>query len=222
MYTNIPTTKIPSIITEICNNLSILKSVRIELIKLIETVLRQNYFSFQNDIYKQTTGLAMGAPTSAILSEIYLQYIEHTLLINILNNNNILGYFRYVDDILIVYNKKSTNIDMVLEQFNNLTTNLNFTIEKEHNNRINFLDITIHRHPLKFEFAIYRKPTVTDHIIPNDSCHPPNHKLSAIRFLTNRLNTYPISKQNKEIESVTIGHILHVNKYNNPLHHKNK
>jgi len=70
MYTNIPTTKIPSIITEICNNLSILKSVGIELIKLIKTVLRQNYFSFQNNIYKQTTGLAMGAPTSAILSEI--------------------------------------------------------------------------------------------------------------------------------------------------------
>jgi hypothetical protein len=169
-------------------------------------VLQQNYFSFQTDIYKQTTGLAMGAPTSAILSEIYLQYIEHTLIINTLSSNNILGYFRYVDDILVVYDNESTNIDLVLEQFNNLTTNLNFTIEKEHNNTINFLDITIHRRPHKFDFAVYRKPTVTDHIIPNDSCHPPRHKLSAIRFLTNRLNTYPISKHNKEIESKTIRH----------------
>jgi hypothetical protein len=214
MYTNIPTTKLPTLITEICNNLYIPKRIRIELIKLVKTVLQQNYFSFQNDIFKQTTGLAMGAPTSAIFSEIYLQYIEHTLIIDILKNNNIIEYLRYVDDILIVYNKESTNIDTVLEQFNNLTNNLNFTIEKEHNNRINFLDTTIHRRPQKFEFAIYRKPTTTDHIIPNDSCHPPSHKLSAIRFLTNRLNTYPISKQSKEVESIAIRHILHANKYN--------
>ena len=217
MYTNIPTTKLPSLITEICNNLNTPKPVRLELTKLAKMVLQQNYFSFQKDIYKQTTGLAMGAPTSAILSEIYLQYIEHTLIINILSSNNILGYFRYVDDILIVNDSESTNIDLVLEQFNNLTTNLNFTIEKEHNNTISFLDITIHRRPRKFDFAVYRKPTVTDHIIPNDSCHPPSHKLSAIGFLTNRLNTYPISKHSKEIESKTIRHILHANKYNNPL-----
>jgi hypothetical protein len=130
MYTNIPTAKLPSLITEICNNLNTPKPVRLELTKLVKMVLKQNYFTFQEDIYKQTTGLAMGAPTSAVLSEIYLQYIEHTLIINILNSNNILGYLRYVDDILIVYNRESTNIDLVLEQFNNLTTNLNFTIEK--------------------------------------------------------------------------------------------
>jgi hypothetical protein len=158
----------------------------------------------------------MGAPTSAILYEIYLQYIEHTLLIDILTSNNILGYFRYVDDILIIYNNESTNIDAVLEQFNNITNNLHFTIEKENNNKLNFLDISIHRHPSKFEFGIYRKPTVTDHIIPNDSCHPPSHKFSAIRFLTNRMNTYPITPQNKDNEFATIKHILHANNYNNP------
>jgi hypothetical protein len=40
----------------------------------------------------------MGAPSSGLLSEILLQYIEENYIINILANNNILGYFRYVDD----------------------------------------------------------------------------------------------------------------------------
>jgi hypothetical protein len=32
----------------------------------------------------------------------------------------ILGYFRYVDDILILYNKKLTNIDLTLLDFNKI------------------------------------------------------------------------------------------------------
>jgi len=213
MYTNIPTNKIPTIITEICKNLNTSKTVKNELIKLTRMILKQNYFNFQNITYKQTTGLAMGAPTSAIFSEIYLQYIEHTLLIDILSNNHIIGYFRYVDDILLIYDIEITNINKLLEQVNNTTPNLNFTIETEQNNMLNFLDITIHRNPKKFEFSIYRKPTVTNHIIPKDSCHPPSHKLSAIRFLTDRMHTYPISEHSRVTEANNIKHILQVNKY---------
>jgi hypothetical protein len=47
------------------------------------------------------------------------------------------------------------------------------------------------------EFEIYRKPTHTDIIIPNDSCHPYEHKTSAIKYLINRVNTYPITKEAK-------------------------
>jgi hypothetical protein len=40
-------------------------------------MMEQNYFQFNEEYYKQTEGLAMGAPTSAILAEVYIQYIEH-------------------------------------------------------------------------------------------------------------------------------------------------
>jgi hypothetical protein len=39
--------------------------------------MEQNYFQFNQQYYKQTDGLAMGVPTSAILSETYLQHMEH-------------------------------------------------------------------------------------------------------------------------------------------------
>jgi hypothetical protein len=54
-------------------------------------------------------GLAMGAPTSAILAETYIQHMEHKHLYQILLKHKIAGYFRYVEDILIVYNQKQTN-----------------------------------------------------------------------------------------------------------------
>jgi hypothetical protein len=73
------------------------------------TIIGQNYFEFQNRCYIQNKGLSMGAPISAILSEIYLQNLECTKIIKILTDNNILSYFRYVDDILIVYNDAFTD-----------------------------------------------------------------------------------------------------------------
>jgi hypothetical protein len=51
----------------------------------------------------------MGAPISAILSEIYLQYIDHNYIYKILQNTTSTA-ITYVDDILIVYNTKKTNI----------------------------------------------------------------------------------------------------------------
>jgi hypothetical protein len=46
----------------------------------------------------------MGAPTSAILAEVFLQYLEHRVIAEILNKHQITGYHRYVDNILIIYN----------------------------------------------------------------------------------------------------------------------
>jgi len=59
--------------------------------------------------------------------------------------------------------------------------------------KINFLDITIHRKQNNLTIAIYRKPTTTDIIIPNDSCYPREHKMAAIHYFHKRMNTYKLS-----------------------------
>ena len=100
-----------------------------------------------------------------------------------LEKQNIKGYFRYVDDILLVYIDNTTNIHKVLDEFNNLTPKLKFTLEEEQNNQINFLDITIKKNHKGLSFDIYRKPTTTDIIIPTDSCHPNEQKNSGYQIL---------------------------------------
>jgi hypothetical protein len=50
-------------------------------------------------------------PTSAILSEIFLQYLEHNIILSILSKHHVDSYNRYVDDILIIYNNMRTNIE---------------------------------------------------------------------------------------------------------------
>jgi hypothetical protein len=149
----------------------------------------------------------MGAPSSALLSEIFLQYIEENHIINILINNNILGYFQYVNDILIIYDHVTTKIDTLLDEFNQIHPNLTYTMELENNQQIDFLDIRVSRTNDTFEFSIFRKPTFTDTIIPYNSCHPTEHKLAGLRYFTNRLNTYQLEQNERENEKLIIQNI---------------
>jgi retron-type reverse transcriptase len=74
-----------------------------ELLTLINTIIEQHYLHLNNKFLKQYEGLAMGAPTSAILAENFIQYLEHKIINKILNKHQIIYYFRYVDDILITH-----------------------------------------------------------------------------------------------------------------------
>jgi hypothetical protein len=65
----------------------------------------------------------MRAPTSAALSEIYLQNLENNQIYHILTKHNTLNYFRYVDDTLLIHDETKTSIYNVPTEFNNLHKN---------------------------------------------------------------------------------------------------
>jgi len=78
MYPNIPTNELIPILENMSLNHQLDAETTNAITKITCTVLEQNYFTFQNINYSQSTGLAMGASSSAVLSEIYLQHLEHT------------------------------------------------------------------------------------------------------------------------------------------------
>jgi hypothetical protein len=103
-------------------------------------------------------------------------------------------------------------IDSALTDFNNILRKTRFIVEEEGNNQINFLDLSIIRTCNKLEFGIFRKPTATDVMIHNRSCHPIEHKLSGINYLINRITSYPITKNNTIKEEQNMNHLLKVNR----------
>lgn len=50
--------------------------IKNEIFKICNILTKQNYSQYEDLQYIQEDGLDMGAPTSSILSEIYLQYLE--------------------------------------------------------------------------------------------------------------------------------------------------
>jgi hypothetical protein len=156
MYTNVPTDELLTIIKSACENNAVKEGLKHDIIKLVKLVTDQNYFQFMGQTYIQNEGLAMGVPMSSILSEFYLQHLENSKIYNLLLNFSIMGYFRYVDDLLIVYDESKTDIDDLINCFNSLTPKLHFTVEKETRGSINFPDVTIHRKENNFSVDIYR------------------------------------------------------------------
>jgi hypothetical protein len=134
----------------------------------------------------------MGASTSSIVSEIYPQYVEHTTLVDILNQHKILGYFRFVDDFLIVYDSTYTYIVNVVERFSSIHRTLICNKQGETGNSLNFLDVIL-RTESNFTVTIFRKPT-TECIIRNTSCLSPSQKLASVRLFCNTIHTYPLEE----------------------------
>jgi hypothetical protein len=103
--------------------------------------------------------------------------VDHKQIYPTVIKHKIIGYFRYVDDTLIIYDRRKTNLKPyeTLTDFNEQQPTIKFTIE----NKLIPLTFSNFSTPQgKREFAIYRKPTQTYIVIPHDSCHPHKHKVS--------------------------------------------
>ena len=68
-------------------------------IQLIRLCVDCNALSFGSQFYMQKFGMGMGSPLSPILSNLYMEYYESTLLPTISPPN--LTWFRHVDDIFL-------------------------------------------------------------------------------------------------------------------------
>jgi hypothetical protein len=129
IYTKIHTDVLPNILQNVMEAQSVDTGYIRHILTLVQVVLGQHYFRHENELFQQIEGLAMGAPTSSLLSEVFLQSLEHNTIYDILVEHKIVAYFRYVDDILIVYDNQETDIAHMLSLFNNLYPNLTFTME---------------------------------------------------------------------------------------------
>jgi hypothetical protein len=116
----------------------------------------------------------MGSPLSSTLTKIYLQYFEEMMIKHRLETDEITGYKRYVDDIIIIFDQNKTDENTITNHMNNIYKHLEFKPTTEQNNNINYLDLSMHRNSQGLQIGIYRKPTQTDTTI---YCilHPTTH-----------------------------------------------
>lgn len=215
LFPSVPTNECISLVRNNLFKSNMLTHHVLDICSLLGLALEQNFFKFNNNFYKQKTGLAMGSNLSPFLAEIFMSNLENN---HITNNNpfkdNILFWFRYVDDCLVLFNGDDEILGTFLEYLNSLHNNIKFTFEIESDNfSLNFLDLLITRKDSHFEYAIYRKPTHTDTIIPSHSCHPISHKLSTFNSLFHRLFKIPLSDDNFKKELDIIKYLAKINGY---------
>jgi len=79
----------------------------------------------------------MSAPSSSILSEVFLQHAENSHIAYLAQKHRIINYFRYVDDILQIFYPNHTDMRAILFDFNSVHPKLHFTAEIGQNNTLN-------------------------------------------------------------------------------------
>ena len=122
----------------------------------------------------------MGRPTSATISEIYMQSLETTAITTAYHPPKV--WERHVDDLFSIVHK--TCLQELLEHINNLHSQTQFTNEEENNSSLPFFDTLVQRnHDKTISVKIYRKPTQTNQYLKYTSHNPTSAKQSVITAL---------------------------------------
>jgi glycine/serine hydroxymethyltransferase len=99
------------------NNIN--KKIKKQIIQLLNIIIEQNYFQYNNQFFRPENGIAMGSPISETLAEIYLQQIEELYIKHWIESQEIVYYKRYVDDILIIFDQHRINKTKITSVMNN-------------------------------------------------------------------------------------------------------
>ena len=106
-------------------------------------------------------GLAIGASSSGLIAENFLQHIEHSHLT--LDTKIFTNYCRYVDDIVILFDPSHSIIHEIINDFNSLHLKVRFMAETEDDYILNYLQLSICRTPTGLRTAIFRKTHIYGH-----------------------------------------------------------
>ena len=141
---------------------------------IMEIIFNYNFFSFNNIIYKQILGIAMGSIAGPSIANIYVFILEKSFL----NSHRDITYFRFIDDIFLI-TPNSFEISNLADHFNYLKLNC------VHNDIVNFLDLNIKldKTTSKLKFSIFFKKTNTFSYLLNSS----NHKDSIFKNIPKSL-----------------------------------
>ena len=162
LYVNLPKQGIIQSTTNWMDRNKIGADIKKQILQLLKIIIEQNYFQYNNQYFKPEKGITMRSPISGTLAEIYLQLLEEKYIKHWIENQNIVYYKRYVDDIFIIFDIGRINENIIKDNKNSIDEHLEFKITEETNNSINYLDMTIIRSTKGMEISIYRKPTSTN------------------------------------------------------------
>jgi hypothetical protein len=176
--------------------------------ELIDIVVKQGTFQYDNKVYKQTSGVAIGCSLSPWLAEIFLTNLENKFMQQPWAPRL---YYRYVDDCVAIIKKGQA--ETILQELNSLHQNIKFTCERQKEGKLPFLDLMLTVENNKFSFDIYRKETDTMQSIPADSFHPLIYKRAAFESMIHRMLNVPLDENARTKEESHIKKIATVNGY---------
>jgi len=187
LFTNIPLDETINICTEsIYDQSDTVEGLsKSEFKELLSLAAKESYFIFNEFLYKQIDGVAMGSPLGPTLANAFLCFYEKKWLDQCPNEFKPVFYRRYVDDIFLLF-KSQEHLIKFRDYFNKCHPNMKFSFEQEKNGKLSFLDVEVSREENKFVTSVYRKPTFSGVYTHFESFLPSTYKFGMIYTLVFR------------------------------------
>lgn len=173
LYTNIPHTEVNTSISAAMDrydtsddipHLPLLQSV-------IQHILKNNVFQFDDKIYRQTFGTAMGTPMAPSIANIFMAWLEDRILKESAWEIKENTWKRFIDDIVMLWFHGEENLLHFLKWINTLHPTIQFTAQFGTSN-IAYLDVNLNIVDRKLTTDLHLKPTDANMCLPFHSCHP--------------------------------------------------
>ena len=180
LYTNISITHATQLIDSYSNSLS----------AIAKLIMENNYFHYNNSLYHQKDGIAMGTNCAVSIANLYLKDTDRKLAAY----SGVRLYKRYIDDVGLIFRGTENELKDFISYANTITTGIQFTAvySKE---TLDILDITFYDDNFIIEFKTYQKAINRYLYIPPFSNHPP----STIKgFIKGELTRYKRTNSKKE------------------------
>ena len=116
------------------------------------------YFTFNEEVYKQTDGVALVSLISPVLADIFMGELKNNIVPVLQENFSF--WKRYVDDTICFV--KIGTISYITKIFNNFDSKIKFTYEVEKDCKLPFLDVLVIKKGNNIITTIHRKATTSD------------------------------------------------------------
>ena len=110
------------------------------------------HFSYNEDIYTQGDGVAMGSPLGRVIAGIFMTELKRTILLTL--REHMSPWKRCVDDTISYIKEES--IEHVLSKLNSYHDNIEFTYDMENDGKLAFIDVIVLRKDYEVETRVYR------------------------------------------------------------------
>ena len=143
------------------------------LITLMDFVLKNNNFTFNDEHFLQTQGTAMGTKMAPSYACLFMGDLEERFLDQATFKPHI--WIRFIDDIFFIWTHGQDKWDSFFENLNSFHQSIKF-VSQTSSKSVPFLDMEVKLIDGKIETDLYSKPTDCHNYLQWNSCHPRSTK----------------------------------------------
>ena len=140
-----------------------------KLVKMDQFVLKNNFFEFNNDVFQQISGTAIGTKSAPPYTCIFMDQIEIKFLRT--QSHEVMVWFRDIYNIFFIWTHGEEKLEEFMADFNAFNSNIQFTYEPSEKSTA-FLDLDVALYNGRLESTVHVKPTDRHQYLHYSSSHP--------------------------------------------------